>query len=286
MLSGDVITTSTNHVREFRLAKTGPILNSWTDSFRIQGTCDPCAPRIITHMAEMPSIGLNLRVTTDSKQGGRKYMEDVLSVKFEKGSESKGIEFAYFAVFDGHGGAEAGLFAKEHLLSEITKLKGFWSEDDDQVLKAIKDGFINTHKLMWKSLSKYETPAWRWHHGYQQSGIFAPVVTYTWTVNWGTRCPGIYPVVFFSRTIILQLQMTKHRTESLSGVYYDYVRLEKVVFGHREFNATRPKAKAKCQSGDWRTLVGGGSGQSSWWRPRPRPAIDIIIVDIVMIVYM
>ena len=102
----------------------------------------------------MPKLGMNLRVTSDSKQGGRKYMEDVVCVEFHKGDDGETIEFVYFAVFDGHGGKEAACFAKEHLLKEITKHRGFWSDDDRQVLKAITDGFISTHKLMWRDVGK------------------------------------------------------------------------------------------------------------------------------------
>ena len=80
-------------------------------------------------------------------------MEDVVCVEFHKGDDGE-TQFVYFAVFDGHGGKEAACFAKEHLLKEITKHRGFWSDDDRQVLKAITDGFISTHKLMWKDVGK------------------------------------------------------------------------------------------------------------------------------------
>ena len=102
----------------------------------------------------MPTVGLNLRVTTDSRQGGRKYMEDVIHVKFHKGQDGKAIEFAYFAVFDGHGGVEAASFAKEHLLDQITKNKLFYSDDDTEVMKSITEGFLSTHKMMWKAIGK------------------------------------------------------------------------------------------------------------------------------------
>lgn len=103
---------------------------------------------------KMADFGMNLRVTMDSKQGGRKYMEDVLSVKFQKTEDGRNIEYTYLAVFDGHGGSEAAKFAKEHLLDEITKLKGFWSNNDEEVQRAIRDGFLATHKLMWKAFGK------------------------------------------------------------------------------------------------------------------------------------
>ena len=38
----------------------------------------------------------------------------------------------------------------------ITKNSKFWSDDDDTVLKAIKEGFMETQKAMWKDL-----PNWR-----------------------------------------------------------------------------------------------------------------------------
>ena len=38
----------------------------------------------------------------------------------------------------------------------ITKNSKFWSDDDDQVLKAIREGFLDTQKAMWKDL-----PNWR-----------------------------------------------------------------------------------------------------------------------------
>ena len=98
-------------------------------------------------------IGVNLRVTENSNQGGRKYMEDNHSIRFVKNEEG-GFEFAYFGIFDGHGGAEASKFARDHLLEEITKYDSFWSENDDDVLFAIKSGFIDTHFAMWKEVGK------------------------------------------------------------------------------------------------------------------------------------
>lgn len=102
----------------------------------------------------MPQIsGAELRITSDSKQGGRKYMEDVIHIHFEENDNK--FEYAFFAVYDGHGGPNAAQFAKEHLLEEITKQKNFWSNEDTQVLKAIKDGFISCHRLMWKAVGKF-----------------------------------------------------------------------------------------------------------------------------------
>ena len=59
-----------------------------------------------------PSIGVNLRVTGHCNQGGRKYMEDVFSVAYQQTDDEKDLEYAFFGIFDGHGGREAGLYAK------------------------------------------------------------------------------------------------------------------------------------------------------------------------------
>jgi len=79
-------------------------------------------------------------------------MEDVFSVAYQQTEDEKDLEYAYFGIFDGHGGREAAAFAKEHLMDFIVKQKGFWSEDDETVLKAIKEGFIQCHHAMWRAI--------------------------------------------------------------------------------------------------------------------------------------
>ena len=103
-------------------------------------------------------IGMNLRVTEDSNQGGRRYMEDKHSIRFVKNDEG-GFEFAYFGIFDGHGGGEASKYARDHLLNEITKYDCFWSDNDDDILYAIKTAFLDTHYGMWREVGKFEKPA-------------------------------------------------------------------------------------------------------------------------------
>lgn len=100
-------------------------------------------------------IGVNLRVTETGHQGGRKHMEDTYAVHFERNPTTGQAEFAYFAIFDGHGGVEASNFAKKHLLAEITKYDYFWNNDDNDVMQAIKLGFLDTHKLMAKELDNW-----------------------------------------------------------------------------------------------------------------------------------
>jgi serine/threonine protein phosphatase PrpC len=126
---------------------------------------------------------INMRVTANSIQGHRKYMEDCYKIRFQRESSlftSKNKEmlnaaksagylqsktnvnnnsqtdilFSYFGIFDGHGGKEASQFAKENLYWKIVELEDFWSDDDDKVLSAIKQGFIKCHMEMWDELCK------------------------------------------------------------------------------------------------------------------------------------
>ena len=39
-------------------------------------------------------------------------MEDVFSVAYQQTEDEKDLEYAYFGIFDGHGGREAAIFAK------------------------------------------------------------------------------------------------------------------------------------------------------------------------------
>uniref|UniRef100_A0A182ZIV9 PPM-type phosphatase domain-containing protein n=1 Tax=Biomphalaria glabrata TaxID=6526 RepID=A0A182ZIV9_BIOGL len=99
-------------------------------------------------------IGVNLRVSGNCDQGARKYMEDNHVIKFLK-KDTDDYEFAYFGIFDGHGGPEASAFCRDHLLNEITKYDGFWTDDDEQVLSAIRKGFLDTHQAMWNVLDTW-----------------------------------------------------------------------------------------------------------------------------------
>lgn len=41
-------------------------------------------------------------------------------------------------------------------MDAITKNKMFWSEDDDEVLKAIREGFLSVQQLMWNELPNWK----------------------------------------------------------------------------------------------------------------------------------
>ena len=36
----------------------------------------------------------------------------------------------------------------------IVRQKSFWGSDDDSVLRAIHEGFVQTHQAMWKELGE------------------------------------------------------------------------------------------------------------------------------------
>lgn len=63
-------------------------------------------------------------------------------------------EFLLCYRFTGHGGAEAATFAKEHLINQIVNQKAFWSDDDQDVLRAIREGYMETHYAMWREQGK------------------------------------------------------------------------------------------------------------------------------------
>ncbi|XP_068159912.1 LOW QUALITY PROTEIN: uncharacterized protein Pp2C1 [Drosophila tropicalis] len=105
------------------------------------------------------TLGVNMRVTGQCSQGGRKYMEDQFSVAYQESPLTHELEYAFFGIYDGHGGNEAALFAKEHLMLEIVKQKQFWSDNDEDVLRAIREGYIATHFAMWREQEKWPRTA-------------------------------------------------------------------------------------------------------------------------------
>ena len=43
---------------------------------------------------------------------------------------------------------------QEHLMDFIVRQKSFWGSDDESVLRAIHEGFVQTHQAMWKELGE------------------------------------------------------------------------------------------------------------------------------------
>jgi len=72
-------------------------------------------------------------------------MQDFIKVSLNPGSQD-----SFFAIFDGHGEPEAGDFAMNNLLHRISQQKGFHSEKQWKIVKAIKDGFVSVQREMWR----------------------------------------------------------------------------------------------------------------------------------------
>lgn len=83
-------------------------------------------------------------------------MEDFFSVAYQESDDDKNnLQYAFFGVYDGHGGKEAANFARDHLMDAIVGQSQFWSQNDDDVLRAIKEGYLSTHYAMWREQGKY-----------------------------------------------------------------------------------------------------------------------------------
>lgn len=67
------------------------------------------------------------------------------------------LKYVYVGIFDGHGGKEAALFTRQHLLNNITASKLFWSDTDTDICQAIREGFLSTHYAMLNELGKFSS---------------------------------------------------------------------------------------------------------------------------------
>ena len=50
-------------------------------------------------------------------------MEDVFSVAYQQTDDEMDLEYAFFGIFDGHGGKEAAVFAKVNSILDIVFLR-------------------------------------------------------------------------------------------------------------------------------------------------------------------
>ncbi|CAF0878595.1 unnamed protein product [Brachionus calyciflorus] len=108
------------------------------------------------------NLSLNMRVTANSSQGHRKYMEDCYKIRFQRDTQNpeSDILFSYFGIFDGHGGKEASQYCKEKLYWKIIEQDEFWSDNDSLILNAIRNGFVQCHLEMWNELPNWnKTPS-------------------------------------------------------------------------------------------------------------------------------
>uniref|UniRef100_A0A8R1E4N1 PPM-type phosphatase domain-containing protein n=1 Tax=Caenorhabditis japonica TaxID=281687 RepID=A0A8R1E4N1_CAEJA len=92
-------------------------------------------------------FGENMRITVAASQGGRRYMEDRCVVHTERGDHGE-LLWTFVGVFDGHGGEHASEYVRRHLLMNITKNHKFESDEDEDILEAIRQGFLVTHEQM------------------------------------------------------------------------------------------------------------------------------------------
>jgi protein phosphatase 1D len=102
----------------------------------------------------MPSgKGVTISVTAETDAGKRRHMEDYLDVRLAPSNEAlrntPGLkEQAFVGVFDGHGGKEAALYARERLWDLIQEQSKFRTTDRQKVAEAIKDAYLGLHREM------------------------------------------------------------------------------------------------------------------------------------------
>ncbi|KAK7203191.1 phosphatase 2C-domain-containing protein [Myxozyma melibiosi] len=97
---------------------------------------------------------------TSSMQGWRISMEDahtaVLDLKREDGKLSPDKKISFFAVYDGHGGSKAAIFAGQHLHNIVARQAAFEKGDYEQ---ALKDGFLSTDRAILQDVSFGNDPS-------------------------------------------------------------------------------------------------------------------------------
>ncbi|XP_055329262.1 protein phosphatase 1D-like [Paramacrobiotus metropolitanus] len=99
------------------------------------------------------------RISIYKEQGGRHHMEDIpvfARDRYDGVPDDVVTEpYDYIAIFDGHGGSQASEYASEHLLRDIVSQREFWSDNEAEILAAIRQGFINCHYKMWKASKEW-----------------------------------------------------------------------------------------------------------------------------------
>ena len=99
-------------------------------------------------------------VSAEGDAGGRKHMEDYIDVHFSPNEALRGIpglkDQVFVGVFDGHGGKEAALYARERLFDLIQEQLKFRSTDREKVVEAIVDAYWSIHKEMQSKRSSWK----------------------------------------------------------------------------------------------------------------------------------
>ena len=89
-------------------------------------------------------------------------MEDYLDVQLSPNEALRSIpdlrEQAFVGVFDGHGGREAALYARERFWDLVQEQKNFCTTDRELVAKAIRDAYLALHSEMEPLRRKWYRP--------------------------------------------------------------------------------------------------------------------------------
>lgn len=105
------------------------------------------------------SLNIGIRAFVSGNQGGRRYMEDEYTIVHGKSSYQDNKlfpkSFAFFGIFDGHGGDMAARYVRDNLCKNIICQKYFWSDNDDHVCLAIHRGYLRTQKAMMKEVGMF-----------------------------------------------------------------------------------------------------------------------------------
>ncbi|VDK83715.1 unnamed protein product [Litomosoides sigmodontis] len=110
-------------------------------------------PVFASSFSDTMLCGQHVRINVAASQGGRRYMEDRVHIECVRLPDGT-VDYLYFAVYDGHGGSEASEYVRKHLLKNIRSQYGF-DGSDEQMLDAIKKGFVETHLAMWKVVDNW-----------------------------------------------------------------------------------------------------------------------------------
>ncbi|XP_030648909.1 protein phosphatase, Mg2+/Mn2+ dependent, 1Db [Chanos chanos] len=119
---------------------------------------DPLVERDVNDASEHTSESVPVTITWTKNIGTDAFEDTHVGEASEPETDIKTETrkcVAFFAVFDGHGGREAALFARDHLWDFLKKQRGFWSKDYSEVCAAIRKGFIACHHAMWKKLPEW-----------------------------------------------------------------------------------------------------------------------------------
>ena len=96
--------------------------------------------------------GVTINVMAETDVGERRHMEDYLEVCLTPNESLRRVpdlcDNAFVGVFDGHGGKEEALYARERLWDLIQEQETFCTTDRQKVMEGIKEAYCGLHKEM------------------------------------------------------------------------------------------------------------------------------------------